>query len=223
VKGYLIANLDVHDQPAFDAYREQVLPLIARFGGRNLVRGSDLVVLEGELPLDSLVILEFPNLQSAQAFYDSPDYQPLKDLRLQCAVSDVLLVEGVQGPPAELPVGPAFLDAFAAAWNRHDTDAILAMMTDDCVFEASRGPEAKGTVYVGRDEVRRGIQEVFAAFPDAAWTEPRHFIAGDRGVSEWTFTATAPDGTRIAVEGCDVFTFRNGLIAVKNSYRKQRI
>jgi ketosteroid isomerase-like protein len=120
-------------------------------------------------------------------------------------------------------IGSAFLDAFAQAWNRHDADAILSMMTDDCVFEASRGPGAKGTVYRGRDEVRRGIEEVFASFPDARWSEPRHFIAGDRAVSEWVFTGTGPDGTRVEVQGCDLFTFRDGLISIKNSYRKQRV
>jgi ketosteroid isomerase-like protein len=116
----------------------------------------------------------------------------------------------------------ALLDAFADAWNRHDTDAILSMMTEDCVFEASRGPDVKGTVYTGQDEVRGGVDEVFATFPDAQWSQPKHFIAGDRGVSEWVFTATSPDGSRVEVQGCDVFTFRDGKIAVKNSYRKQR-
>lgn len=117
----------------------------------------------------------------------------------------------------------SFLDDFAAAWNRHDTDAILSMMTDDCVFEASRGPDVKGTIYTGHDEVRRGIEEVFATFPDARWNNASHFIAEDRGVSEWVFSATGPEGAHIEVQGCDIFTFRNNKIAVKNSYRKQRI
>jgi steroid delta-isomerase-like uncharacterized protein len=115
-----------------------------------------------------------------------------------------------------------FLDRFAEAWNRHDANAILSMMTSDCIFETSRGPEVKGTVYLGQDEVRRGVEEVFAIFPDAQWNNPMHFIAGDRGVSEWVFTGTGPDGARVEVQGCDVFTFRDGKIAVKNSYRKQR-
>ena len=114
------------------------------------------------------------------------------------------------------------LDDFAAAWNRHDPNAILSMMTEDCVFEASRGPDVKGTIFTGQADVRRGIEEVFAAFPDARWNDPKHFIAGDRGVSEWVLTATGPDGAHVEVQGCDVFTFRNGKIAVKNSYRKQR-
>jgi ketosteroid isomerase-like protein len=115
-----------------------------------------------------------------------------------------------------------FLDDFASAWKWHDTDAILSIMTGDCIFEASLGPDVKGAVYRGRDAVRRGIEEVFAAFPDARWNDPRHFIAGDRGDSEWVFTATTQDGARVKVQGCDVFTFRDGKIAVKNSYRKQR-
>jgi ketosteroid isomerase-like protein len=119
-------------------------------------------------------------------------------------------------------VSISFLDEFAAAWNRHETNAILSMMTEDCIFEASRGPQVKGTVHTGQDEVRRGIEEVFATFPDARWNGPRHLIAGDRGVSEWTFTATGTDGARVEVQGCDIFTFRDGKIAVKNSYRKQR-
>ena len=119
-------------------------------------------------------------------------------------------------------VSISFLDDFARAWNRHDTDTILSMMSEDCVFEASRGPDVKGTIYTGQSEIRRGIEEVFATFPDARWNGPRHFIAGNRGVSEWVFTATGLDGTRIEVQGCDVFTFLDGKIAVKNSYRKQR-
>jgi steroid delta-isomerase-like uncharacterized protein len=116
----------------------------------------------------------------------------------------------------------AFLDGFANSWNRHDTAAILAAMTDDCVFETSFGPTVAGTRYVGQAETRRGIEDVFKQFPDALWNGPRHFIAGDRGVTEWVFTGTRSDGTRVEVQGCDVFTFRDGKIAVKNSYRKQR-
>jgi ketosteroid isomerase-like protein len=115
-----------------------------------------------------------------------------------------------------------FLDAFADAWNRHDAEAILSMMTPDCVFEASRGPDPKGTVYTGTDRIRSGIEDVFSTYPDARWREPHHFVAGNRGVSEWVFTGTGRDGTAVEVQGCDVFTFRGGLIAVKNSYRKQR-
>lgn len=114
------------------------------------------------------------------------------------------------------------LRAFADAWNRHDTDALMSFMSDDCVFEASAGHEVSGTRYVGPEQVRAGFEEVFATFPDAHWGNARHFVKGARGVSEWTFTGTRKDGSRVEVNGCDLFTFRGGKIALKNSYRKNR-
>jgi len=116
----------------------------------------------------------------------------------------------------------ALLDGFADAWNRHDLDALMSMMTDDCVFQASAGPQVDGQRSQGQTAVRAAYATVFAAFPDARWSNPRHFVAGDRGVSEWTFTGTHTDGTRVEVTGCDLFTFRDGRIAIKNSYRKNR-
>jgi len=115
-----------------------------------------------------------------------------------------------------------FLDAFADGWNRHDVDDLMSFMNDDCAFEASAGQDVCGTRYQGYEQVRAGFQEVFTAFPDAHWGG-RHFVSGDRGVSEWTFTGTRADGTRVEVTGCDLFTFRDGKIAVKNSYRKNRL
>jgi steroid delta-isomerase-like uncharacterized protein len=112
------------------------------------------------------------------------------------------------------------LQAFADAWNRHDVDALMSFMTDDCVFEASAGPDICGTRYAGREAVRVVFAEVWTTFPDAHWGNARHFVQGERGVSEWTFTGTRADGTRVEVHGCDLFTFRDGKIALKNSYRR---
>ena len=115
-----------------------------------------------------------------------------------------------------------FLDDFAAAWNEHDANAILSMMTSDCIMQLSAGPEACGQRFVGQDEVRTGINQVFAATPDVAYNNPKHIITGDRAVTEWLLTGTGPDGP-IEVDGCDIFEIRDGKIAVKNSYRKQRV
>jgi steroid delta-isomerase-like uncharacterized protein len=114
------------------------------------------------------------------------------------------------------------LDLFADAWNRHDLDALMSMMTDDCVFEASAGSEVDGQRSEGKQAVRAAYAAVFEAFPDAHWASAKHFVAGNRGVSEWTFTGTQKDGKRVEVTGCDLFTFRDGKIAIKNSYRKNR-
>ena len=123
---------------------------------------------------------------------------------------------------AAVHITTEFLQAFADAWNRHDIDALMSFMTDDCVFEASAGPEVCGERFEGREAVRGAFAGVWVSFPDAHWGHARHFVCGDRGVSEWTFTGTRQDGTRLEVHGCDLFTFRDGRILLKNSYRKNR-
>ena len=116
----------------------------------------------------------------------------------------------------------ARLERFAEAWNAHDVDTLMACMAADCEFLSSAGPDACGTAYRGREAVRAGYSAVFDAFPDAAWTNPRHVVAGDRGFSEWRFSGTDRQGARVEVDGCDLFTFDGDLIRVKNSLRKQR-
>jgi ketosteroid isomerase-like protein len=117
-------------------------------------------------------------------------------------------------------VTTAFLDAFAQAWNRHDTNAILEMMTPDCVLCFAAGATRDGSRFEGREAVRAAIDDLFVRMPDAQWQDPQHFVSGDRGVTEWTMQATTRDGQRIDARGCDVFHFKDGLIAFKNSYRK---
>jgi ketosteroid isomerase-like protein len=116
----------------------------------------------------------------------------------------------------------AILDSFANAFNAHDADRILSYMTDDCVFEASAGPHVDGEKFVGKEAVKKAFADVFKNYPDAHWANARHFISGDRAVSEWIFTGTKPDGSKVEVTGCDLFTFRDGKIFIKNSYRKNR-
>ena len=117
----------------------------------------------------------------------------------------------------------AFLQSFVDAFNAHDVKAIMAHMTDDCVFEASAGPDFNGQKFAGQQQVGKAFEKVFTDFPDAHWGYARHFISGDRAVSEWIFTGTKTDGSKVEVSGCDVFTFKDGKIAIKNSYRKNRV
>lgn len=114
------------------------------------------------------------------------------------------------------------LDDFASAWNEHDLDKLMSHMTQDCVFELSAGPERWGARFDGYDDVRAGYRRVLDMFPDGRWEDARHFIAGARGVTEWTFRATGADGAKIEVDGCDVFHFEGDKIRVKNSFRKIR-
>jgi len=116
----------------------------------------------------------------------------------------------------------AILDGFANAFNAHDIGKILSYMTDDCVFEASAGPDVDGEKFIGKEAVKKAFEDVFKTYPDAHWGNVRHFISGERAVSEWTFTGTKKDGSKTEATGCDLFTFRDGKIAIKNSFRKTR-
>lgn len=91
---FLIANIRVKDPAKFAAYRDQVAPMIARFGGRYLIRGGAVTPVEGAPALDRVVVLEFPTMEGLKAFYHSPDYAPLIALRQEAADGDVALVEG---------------------------------------------------------------------------------------------------------------------------------
>ena len=113
-----------------------------------------------------------------------------------------------------------FLEAFAEGWNTHDVDRLMTFMTDDCAFETTAGPEACGKRYEGRDRVRDAFARVFKTFPDAHFGDARHFVSGDRGCSEWTFSGTGPDGKRLEVRGCDLWTFRDGLVTRKDFFWK---
>jgi|SRR5262245_32614383 len=114
------------------------------------------------------------------------------------------------------------LKAFADGWNRHDVDFLMGFMADDCAFETTAGKEICGTRYAGRAQVREAFARVFKIFPDAQFRDARHFVAGDRGLSEWIFSGTTADGKKVEVKGCDVFTFKGDKIGLKESYFKNR-
>ncbi len=120
------------------------------------------------------------------------------------------------------PVTELTLAAFSDAWNRHDIDALMSFVSDDCVFDTAAGEQVCGTHYVGTAAVRKAFVSAWEAVPDAQWRNAVHHVAGDFGVSQWTFTGTAADGGRIEVDGVDLFTFRDGKIQRKNVFRKAR-
>jgi ketosteroid isomerase-like protein len=106
------------------------------------------------------------------------------------------------------------------AFNARDVDAILAFFTEDCVFDAPRGPAPGGRRFVGKEEVRKGFQARFDGIPDIEYGDERHFISGDRGASEWTIRGTRATGEPIEVRGCDLFEFAGGKVSRKDSFWK---
>lgn len=114
------------------------------------------------------------------------------------------------------------LTSLSDAFNRHDASGVLSHMTEDFIFDAAGGPEIFGTRFVGHEAAGAAFEAVFSTFKDARWEDGVHYVFGDRGVSEWRFTGTKEDGTRIDAEGVDLFTFRDGKIASKRAFRKDR-
>lgn len=116
----------------------------------------------------------------------------------------------------------ADLEATFDAFNRHDIDGVMTHFADDCVFFTVGGDAVHGTRIEGREAIAKAFVAVWTAMPDARWAHHRHFVCGERAVSEWTFGGTGADGMRIEAEGADIFTLRDGKIVVKQALRKQR-
>ena len=123
------------------------------------------------------------------------------------------------GRDAEWGATHAALARFSAAFGSGDVDAIMALMTDDCVFEAT-GPAPDGVRQEGAEAVRAVWVEVFGQTRDAAFTEEESYAGGDRGVLRWRFDWTGEDGTPGNVRGADVLRLRDGKVCEKLSYVK---
>lgn len=108
------------------------------------------------------------------------------------------------------------------AFNRHDVAGVMKVFSQDCVFYTVGGPEVFGNRIDGADAIAAAFSGVWAAMPDAHWDHHSHFVAGDRAVSEWVFSGTNADGTRVEAQGADLFTLKDGKITVKQALRKDR-
>jgi len=112
------------------------------------------------------------------------------------------------------------LKEFLEAFNRHDLDSIMEFFADDCELLMPRGPHPWGGRMEGKAAVREGLASRFSGLPDVHYGEDRHFVSGNRGVSEWLLTGTTPAGEKVRVRGVDLLEFREGKIVRKDSYWK---
>jgi uncharacterized protein (DUF1330 family) len=92
--GYVIADIDVTDPVAYQGYVKLTPDIIAKYGGKFLVRGGATEVVEGTWSPNRLVVLEFESLEQAKKFYDSDEYRPVKAIRHKTAISNMVIVEG---------------------------------------------------------------------------------------------------------------------------------
>ncbi len=91
---YVIAEVHVADAAAYEDYKSAVVPIVAQYGGRYIVRGGRSEGVEGNEPGGRVVVIEFPHFAGAQAFLSSEEYRPVADIRHKTAISRIMIVEG---------------------------------------------------------------------------------------------------------------------------------
>jgi ketosteroid isomerase-like protein len=113
-----------------------------------------------------------------------------------------------------------FVRRFLRPWNAHDVDGAMGFMTDDCVWEITKGSEPHGTRFDGTEAVRAAIDNAFRAVPDIHYELVRSSFGADLVVLELLVSGTFGDRGRTHFHACDVMTMRSGKVAAKRSYRK---
>jgi ketosteroid isomerase-like protein len=113
-------------------------------------------------------------------------------------------------------------EEFGAAWNSGDADLVTSFFAENGVYHASIGPDALGKSYVGKDNIRRGVQAFFDRYPDGKFENLKVVVAGDIGTFQWDFVTTDSNGQTVRTAGCDLLRFVDDKVAVKNAFRKQR-
>ncbi|MCE2474699.1 MAG: DUF1330 domain-containing protein [Rhodospirillales bacterium] len=92
---YIIGRIEITNSEAYKEYAAKVPETVQRHGGRYLVRGGASEVLEGAMPDRRTVCLEFADREAALGWYNSPEYVPLRELRLSASVGDLFVVDGI--------------------------------------------------------------------------------------------------------------------------------
>ena len=120
-------------------------------------------------------------------------------------------------------VTTVLLDAIQDAFNRHDVDGILSYFAEDGEWLMARGPDPwEAKRLRGKPAIGDVLRARYAVIPDMRWVDMQHFIdpGGTRACSEWTVKGTPKDGAPLDWLGCDIWTFRDGLVTRKDTYWK---
>ncbi len=97
---YLFDVREIIDQNKLSDYRSKVFATVEQYGGRYLVLGGNVEKVEGEWAPSIPVIIEFPTVAAARAWYQSDEYRPLLELRLAASSADAVLLDGFDHHPA---------------------------------------------------------------------------------------------------------------------------
>jgi uncharacterized protein (DUF1330 family) len=91
---YIVADIEITDPDEYQKYAQQTAGTLKEYGGKFLVRGGQPETVEGDWKATRIVIIEFPSVEQAKAWYDSPEYSAIKGIRQRSAISNILLVHG---------------------------------------------------------------------------------------------------------------------------------
>jgi uncharacterized protein (DUF1330 family) len=92
---YVILDVKINDNARYEEYKRQAAPTVEMFGGKYLARGGRTEILEGNWSPSRLVILQFPTVEQAKGWLNSPLYTEAKRIRHKAAFSNMIVVEGV--------------------------------------------------------------------------------------------------------------------------------
>ncbi len=95
MSAYVVVDVTIREPDRYPEYVRQVPDTLKPYGGRFIVRGGPTEAVEGDWSPRRLVIIEFPSLELARAWYDSPEYAPARSLRWEVADANLLFAEGV--------------------------------------------------------------------------------------------------------------------------------
>jgi uncharacterized protein (TIGR03086 family) len=197
---------------------EQLDEYVRQLAADHLVHAWDLAVATGgEIRLDPAVVTEVAGWYAEREhLYRSAGIVAPRAVSHGGPQADLLAAFGRDSAWGR---EHACLAAFSAAFGRGDVDAIMALSTDDCVFEAT-GPAPDGVRHEGAEAMRAVWEQLFGGTREPAFSEEETFVAGDRGVLRWRFDWVDEAGTPGHVRGADVLRFRDGRVCEKLSYVK---
>lgn len=194
---YLLATIDVRDPAGYEAYKSTAPALIEKHGGRYIVRGGNRSVVEGSWPEGRIVVLEFPDWDSANAFVDDPAYEPVAAIRHDTTDSHIWIVEGA--------------DAGETSDGKHAYLLAQIRMTDPDKYApyAAQAPAAlaaTGGTYMARGGRSRSVEGgmelnrlVIVAFESTE--DLRAFYEGEAYTPLIPIRQSASDSNIVIVEG----------------------
>ncbi|MGC4109238.1 MAG: TIGR03086 family metal-binding protein [Nocardioides sp.] len=197
---------------------EQVSEYVHQLAADHLVHAWDLAVATGgDARLDPHLVGEVASwFAGREGAYRGAGAVGPRGVSQGGSQADLL---AAFGRDAAWGTSHATLARFGTAFGSGDVEAMMALMTDDCVFEAT-GPAPDGLLHQGSEAVRAVWADLFGSTRDPSFTEEESFVCGDRGVVRWRFDWTDSDGAPGHVRGVDVLRFRDGRVCEKLSYVK---